>query len=174
MNWGHACLAYLFLVMDTLNRGTLRQLAGPWKLLKVILFFLFPCSSTNCNSYSCKLYLFHISKMSSRFTNCTSCSCKLLSWKMYEIHFLTNYHLANCTYVPFSCKLYLTFFSCKLYLILFFLQHWALSYGLISRGVDVNLNVFLLVRAHLNGPTSNSISKIPFSQLSLHASKVSF
>ena len=58
--------------------------------------------------------------------------------------FLTNYHLANCIYALFLAAL-------------------ALSYGLISRGADVNLKVFLSVRAHLNGLTFDSMSKIPFS-----------
>ena len=34
-NWEQACLAYLYSTFDTLSRGTLRQLVGPWKLLKV-------------------------------------------------------------------------------------------------------------------------------------------
>ena len=34
-NWGQACLAYLYSTFDTLNRGTLRQLVGTWKLLEV-------------------------------------------------------------------------------------------------------------------------------------------
>ena len=85
--------------------------------------------------------------------------------------FLANYHLANGNYMPFSYKLS----SYKLYLcvvflktiilqtvsmcsflanyhlancicVLFFsLQHWALSYGLISPGMDVNLKVLILV-----------------------------
>ena len=37
-NWGHACLVYLYSVLDTLSQGTLCLLKGPWKLLEVKLF----------------------------------------------------------------------------------------------------------------------------------------
>ena len=41
-NRGQACHAYLYSSLDMLNRGTLHQLLGPWKLLKVSsLFFYF-------------------------------------------------------------------------------------------------------------------------------------
>ena len=36
-NWGQVCLAYLYSSLDTLSRGTLHQLLGPWKLLEVSL-----------------------------------------------------------------------------------------------------------------------------------------
>ena len=70
--------------------------------------------------------------------------------------FLANYHLANCICVLF-----------------FSLQHWALSYGHISRGTDVNLKVLILVRAHLNSLTSDLVSEIPFFKL-LYILMVSF
>ena len=46
-NWGQACLVYLYSTLNTLNRGTLRQLVGPWKLLEVSSLFvscIFICS----------------------------------------------------------------------------------------------------------------------------------
>ena len=39
-NWGQACLAYLYSSLDMLSRGTLRQVVGPWKLLKLSFFSL--------------------------------------------------------------------------------------------------------------------------------------
>ena len=39
-NWGQACLAYLYSSLDMLSRGTLCQLVGPWKLLKLSFFYL--------------------------------------------------------------------------------------------------------------------------------------
>ena len=109
--------------------------------------------------------------------------------------FLANYHLANGNYVPFSYKLSsYKLYLCVLFLqtvsicsflanyhlancirVLFFsLQHWALSYGLISYGIDVNLKVLILVRAHLNSLTSDLVSEIPFFMLLLYILKVSF
>ena len=58
----------------------------------------------------------------------------------------------------FSCKLS----TCKLYLVLF-LQRWALNYGLITCGVDLDLKDFSSVQTHLNNLTIDSVSKIPFS-----------
>ena len=37
-NWGKAFLAYFYSSLDTLSRGTLHQLVGPWKLLEVSFF----------------------------------------------------------------------------------------------------------------------------------------
>ncbi|KAL0008555.1 hypothetical protein SO802_010057 [Lithocarpus litseifolius] len=45
-------------------------------------------------------------------------------------------------------------------------EHWASSYGLISYGIDVNLKVFLSVRAYLNDLTSDSVIK------GLHANRL--
>ena len=39
-NWRTICLAYLYSSLDTLSQGTLCQLVGPWKLIKVS-FFIF-------------------------------------------------------------------------------------------------------------------------------------
>ena len=44
-NQRQAYLIYLYFSLDTLSRGTLRQLVGPWKLLKVSSLFFFFCSS---------------------------------------------------------------------------------------------------------------------------------
>ena len=41
-NWGQACLAYLYSSLDTLSKGTLRQVVRPWKLIEVS--FLFFCN----------------------------------------------------------------------------------------------------------------------------------
>ena len=137
MKWGHACLTYLYLVMDTLSRGTLCQLAGPWKLLEVRLFPFSHIVSqivlrilANCIGFTCYLGLqttFYI------LPNCTFLSCKpylhalsykLSSRKLYLTflqtifacsilqivsYFLANYYLANCSHA-LSCKLS----SCKL------------------------------------------------------------
>ena len=34
-NWGQICLTYLYSTLDTLSRGILWQLVGPWKLFEV-------------------------------------------------------------------------------------------------------------------------------------------
>ena len=77
-NWGQACLAYLYSTLDTLSRGTLRQLVGPWKLLEVSYL------SISCifiySLLSCKLY---------HLANC----------------YLANYHHANCTILYLTCGL---------------------------------------------------------------------
>ena len=64
-NWGQACLAYLYSSLDTLSRGTLRQLVGPWKLLKVSSLSI-SCIFI-CSLQSSKLY--HLANY--HFANCT-------------------------------------------------------------------------------------------------------
>ena len=110
VNWGHTCLAHLYSVMDTLSRGTLCQLARPWKLLKVSLFSFSHVVSqivlhtlANCICFTCHIGLqiaFHA------LANCFLLSHKLSSCKPYPFLFLANYHLVN--YIcALSCKLYL-------------------------------------------------------------------
>ena len=76
-NWGQACLAYLYLCLDILNQGHLRQLMRPWKLMEVSFF------------------------LSLSFSFYSSCKCKrkLQSMFLQTIFILSlchvNYHLAN-------------------------------------------------------------------------------
>ena len=44
-NWGQICLAYLYSTLDTLSRGILWQLVGPWKLFEVSSLSI-PCIFT--------------------------------------------------------------------------------------------------------------------------------
>jgi len=79
-------------------------------------------------------------------------------------YYLANFHLANCHLTNYhlflaNCTM---LFSCKLYLVLF-LQRWALNYGLITCGADLDLKDFSSVQTHLNNLTFDSVSKIPFS-----------
>ena len=89
-NWGHACLAYFYSVMDTLSRGTLCQLAGPWKLFEVgfsrftFLYIVLQIALCTLANHICALHL-----------NCYS-------------------ELAN--FISYSCKLYMCSVSCKLYM----------------------------------------------------------
>ena len=127
---GQACLAYLYFSLDTLSRGTLYQLMGPWKLLEVsclfsssialillILVIIFTHMLLRKITHHAlyKLYLcLHLA-------NCIHSSCKLSSCKLYlfilqtiilqtvsihhvnYIHSLVNYHLANCiSFLPFQ------------------------------------------------------------------------
>ena len=137
VNWGHTCLAHLYSVMDTLSRGTLRQLARPWKLLKVSLFSFSHVVSqivlhtlANCICFTCHISLqiaFHA------LANCFLLSHKLSSCKPYPFLFLANYHLANCYHALFLQTIilqtvsvlflanyhlvnYICALSCKLYL----------------------------------------------------------
>ena len=170
-NWGQACLAYLYLSLDILNRGTLRQLVGPWKLFKVSSFFLFFCSFLQtCTSYLCKLcsFICHLG-----LQNCISYFCKLC-----PCFYSVNYHLATISVFCklSSCKLYLVhpmnchLFSCKIsscklsfiviqtiisflanyYLAncVFSFQRWAMKYGLITYAAEVDLRSFPSIRAH--------------------------
>ena len=97
-NWGQACLAYFYSSLDTLSRGTLRQLVGPWKLLEVSFF---PFSLVAHAFPSLGLYI----HMPFRLRLCTiflltafiPISCKLLPCKLPYLC------LANCTIT--SCKL---------------------------------------------------------------------
>ena len=102
-NWGQACLAYLYSSLDTLSRGTLRQLVGPWKLLEV--------SSLFSSFVALVLLILAIifTHMLLRFKgNHTSCPCKL-----YLCFHLANNHLAN--YIHSACKLTsYKLISCKL------------------------------------------------------------
>ena len=52
-------------------------------------------------------------------------------------------------------------------------QHWAIKYGLIAHGAEVDLKSFSLVRAHFDGLSSDEVSKDPiFSHyLLLHLSQ---
>lgn len=136
VNWSHACLAYLNSVMDTLSRGTFRQLAKHWKLLENRLFPFSHIVSqillhiiANSIGFTCYLSLqiaFHI------LANITLLSCKLSSCKLfltflqivstcpilqtvyvYSILKNVSYFLASCI-----CMLYLAnciLLSCKLF-----------------------------------------------------------
>ena len=141
VNWGHACLACLYLVMDTLSWGL-------WKFLEVRLFsfshvvlpiVLYTLANCICFIFlRCHLGLqiaFHT------FANSVLLSCKL---------YLCPFFLANCIYVLFCAN--------------YHLAHYICAFFLVALGTDVNLKVFLSVWAHLNGLTSDSVSKIPFSQ----------
>ena len=114
VNWGHACLAKFYSVMDTLSRETLHQLVRPWKLLEVRNFFFSPyvvfqnvlCTLTkythaiflaNCNIDFCKPYLFFflqiIPNLKTVFHTLANCICALscelfLTCKLYRCFFL--------------------------------------------------------------------------------------
>ena len=60
-------------------------------------------------------------------------------------------HLANCTHS--SCKLS----SCKLYPFLPF-QRWAVQYGLIAHGTNVDLKSFPLVKAYFERLSFDEVS----------------
>ena len=70
---------------------------------------------------------------------CKLSSCKLSSCKLLFVS------LANC------------------YLYSSSLEHWALNYGLIAHGADVDLKDFPSVRAYLNSFTSKDVNEIIFS-----------
>ena len=82
-NWEQACLAYLYSTFDTLSRGTLRQLVGPWKLLEVSSLPI-PCIFLY-NLQFCKLY---------HLANCTILYltyglCFFLQWQVVRYGLIT-------------------------------------------------------------------------------------
>ena len=127
--------------MDTLSQGTLRQLARPWKLLKVRLFSLshvvyelyFVLLQTIFVSYFWdvslvyKLHFMLLQIVPTFLANyhllklylCSFLQSIILQTVSMIFFFHANYYLANCIYVPFSyklssCKLYLCSFSCSI------------------------------------------------------------
>ena len=106
-NWGQACLAYLYLCLDTLSQGNLHQLVGPWKLLEVSLFLSFLIAlvhaKENYNPCSCKLFSYSLCALQTIILQtvftCTLYSCKLYSFVHYnscKLYSLLHYILANC------------------------------------------------------------------------------
>ena len=162
------------LALSTFTRSWILWVKGlyvSWRGLGSSLrlnFFFFSCSFTNCTSYFCKLYLFH---MSSRFTNNISCSCncillscKPLSCRLYLYAFLSC-KLSSCKL--YLCSLSCTLWSCKLYPCAFlsnyhfatcfcalFLQtvsmFFSCSIGPCILWCGCDLRIFSLVWAHLN------------------------
>ena len=110
-NWGQACLVYLYSSLDTLSRGTLHQLVGPWKLLKVSSLFLFFYSFLQtCTSYLCKLMFIH---MSSRFTKLHLILLQAVSMSLSykrSYHCICILQIIILQVIPcLSCKLSSTF-----------------------------------------------------------------
>ena len=54
VNWGQACLAFLYSTLNTFSWGTLQQLVGPWKLFddsSLSISCILICSFQSCNLY---------------------------------------------------------------------------------------------------------------------------
>ena len=97
--------------------------------------------------------------------NCASCS-----YKLYPCFHLTNYYPANCSYLSScklsSCKLFISIHICflqtvilQIVILLFPFWCWAVQYGLIARGADVDLKSFPLVRAHFDGLSFDKVNQ---------------
>ena len=106
--------------------------------------------------------------MSSRLENYASHFCKLYPY-MYLANYylancihihtlqtvpillthchLANYHLANCHLAHYHLAHY-HLANCHLANYVFFFQCWAIKYGLITHGAEVDLKSFSLVRIH--------------------------
>ena len=121
-NWGQTYLAYLYSIMDTLSRGTLGQLARPWKLFEVrpfsfftwfhILYFvLLQTLFIHMPSRFTKLHfmllqtVFVLFYLQSIILQITLHSCKLHC-------ILANYHLANCHFFAILAMLGLELWLC--------------------------------------------------------------
>ena len=77
--------------------------------------------------------------------------------------YLANYHinLANCHIDLANCISILQIVILQIVIFFFFfVQHWALNYGLVTRGANVDLKNFPLIRAHLNNLSFENVSKI--------------
>ena len=86
--YGQACLAYFYSSLDTLSRGTLRQLVGPWKLLKVS-FFPFYLQFMHSHHFWLRLmYIFLLTAFILIY-------CKLLFDKLPCLC-LANYTITSC------------------------------------------------------------------------------
>ena len=175
-NWGQVCLAYLYSSLDTLSRGTLHQLLGPWKLLEVSLssFSLLWLMYIHLYVIQAKMCIMLLQTIF-MFPSCKLSSCKLftlvhlyflqtviLQTIILKNYHLANYHLANCHLVNrinSFCKLSLCkLSSCKFHPFIRF-QCWAIQYGLITHGANVDLKSFSSIRAHFERLSSNEVSQ---------------
>ena len=72
-NWRQACLTYLYSTLDTLSRGTLWRLVGPWKLLEISSVFTFSPSlvaRSLANCIALKTVILHLLSCICHLANC--------------------------------------------------------------------------------------------------------
>ena len=124
-------------------------------LTKLYLMFLQTVfMSLSCKLSSCKLhsYLFILQTIPSHLANYTHSSCKLypVILQMVPIHF------ANCTHS--SCKMCLCPTNCHFVNCVLYFQRWAIKYGLIARGAEVDLRSFSSIRTHFDNLSSKEVS----------------
>ena len=103
----------------------------------------------NCNYFSYKLQLFFLQTNILQTVTTFLANCQL--FLLQTVH-LENCHLANCKF------LFLQTVILQTVILLFHFQHWAVQYGLIACGEEVDLKSFSSVKAHFNGLSIDEVS----------------
>ena len=118
---------------------------------KLQLFFLQTATIflANCNYFSYKLQLFFLQTIILQTVTTFLANCQL--FLLQTVH-LENCHLANCKF------LFLQTVILQTVILLFHFQHWAMQYGLIAYGEEVDLKSFSSDKAHFNGLSIDEVS----------------
>ena len=122
--------------------------------LQTATIFLANYHLANCNYFSYKLQLFFLQTiiLQTVTTFLANCQLFLLQTIILQTVHLENCHLANCKF------LFLQTVILQTVILLFHFQHWAVQYGLIACGEEVDLKSFSSDKAHFNGLSIDEVS----------------